>query len=128
MRFRSLFAMAAFCLIATQVNAQTDKLKVAAIFPMSGAQSTYGEESLNGIEMALEDLKKSDAALAAKIEVIKEDEKSSPIDAATAVKKVLSVDKVDVVFGSVASSNTLSMTSAVLEAKKILVTPSFYES
>ena len=123
MRFRSLFAMAALGLIATQVNAQADKLKVAAIFPMSGPQSTYGEESLNGIEMALEDLKKTDAALAAKIEVIKEDEKSSPIDAATAVKKVLSVDKVDVVFGSVASSNTLSMTAAVLEAKKILVTP-----
>jgi len=123
MRFKSLIAMAAFGLITTQVNAQTDKLKVAAIFPMSGPQSTYGEESLNGIEMALEDLKKSDPALAAKIEVIREDEKSSPIDAATAVKKVLSVDKVDVVFGSVASSNTLSMTAAVLEAKKILVTP-----
>ncbi len=123
MRFKSLIAVAAFGLTAAQASAQTDKLKVAAIFPMSGPQSTYGEESLNGMQMALEDLKVSDPALAAKIEVIKEDEKSSTIDAATAVKKVLAVDKVDVVFGSVASSNTLAMTAAVLEAKKILVTP-----
>src|SRR5207245_473771 len=64
-----------------------------------------------------------DPALAAKLTIIKEDEKSNPIDAATAAKKVLNVDKVDIIFGSVASSNTLSMTSAVIEAGKPLVTP-----
>jgi branched-chain amino acid transport system substrate-binding protein len=100
-----------------------DTLKVGSIFPMSGAQATYGEESTNGLELALSDLKAKDAALAAKITVVKEDEKSNPIDAATAVKKVLNVDKADIIFGSVASSNTLSMTAAVLEAGKPLVTP-----
>lgn len=100
-----------------------DGLKVGAVFPMSGAQSTYGEESTNGWELALDDLKASDPALAAKITVVKEDEKSTPVDASNAVKKLLSVDKVDVVYGTVASSNTLSMTAAVIEAGKVLVTP-----
>lgn len=100
-----------------------DGLKVGTVFPMSGPQSTYGEESMNGVALALDDLKTSDAALASKITIVKEDEKSTPVDASTAVKKLLGVDKVDVVFGSVASSNTLSMTAAVLEAKKPLVTP-----
>lgn len=122
MRFKSIFAIAALGAFAVQATA-ADKLKVGAVFPMSGPHSTYGEESLYGLEMAMEDLKKSDPVLAAKIEIVKEDEKSNPIDAATAVKKILNVDKVDIVFGSVASSNTLAMTAAVLEAKKPLVTP-----
>jgi branched-chain amino acid transport system substrate-binding protein len=118
---KSLIAILAFA-YASQAAA-AEGLKVGAVFPMSGPHSTYGEESLNGMEMAMEDLKKKDPELAGKIQVVREDEKSNPIDAATAVKKILSVDKVDIVFGSVASSNTLSMTSAVLEAKKPLVTP-----
>jgi branched-chain amino acid transport system substrate-binding protein len=111
-------------LLALALPARADSaLKVGAVFPISGAQSTYGEESLNGMELALDDLKALDPALAGKIAIVKEDEKSNPIDAATAAKKVLNVDKVDVLFGSVASSDTLSMTSAVIEAGKVLVTP-----
>lgn len=121
MRMKFLIAVAA--MFGAASYAAADSIKVGAVFPMSGPQSTYGEESLNGVQMALENLKKSDPALAAKIQLVREDEKSNPIDAANAVKKILNVDKVDVVFGTVASSSTLSMTSAVLEAKKILVTP-----
>ncbi len=121
---KSKIALAAITLAATTSAFAADPtLKIGAVFPMSGSQSTYGEESMNGVTLALEDLKTTDAALAAKITLVKEDEKSNPVDAASAVKKVLSVDKVDVVFGTVASSNTLSMTAAANEAGKPLVTP-----
>lgn len=100
-----------------------DTLKIGAVFPLSGPQSTFGEESMNGVMLALDDLKASDAALAGKITLVKEDEKSNPIDAGNAAKKVLNVDKVDVIFGSVASSNTLAMTELVKNADKPLVTP-----
>ena len=109
-RFVSVAAILGFS--STVARAQVG-LKIGAVFPMSGGQSTYGEESFNGIDLAL----------AAKIILVKEDEKSNPVDAATAVKKLLYVDKVDVVLGSVASSNTLSMTAAVLERGKVLLTP-----
>ena len=98
-------------------------LKIGAVFPLSGQQSTYGEESMNGIELALDELKARDPKLAEQISLVKEDEKSNPVDAGNAVKKLLSVDKVDLILGSVASSNTLSMVAPVLEAGKILVTP-----
>ena len=98
-------------------------LKIGAVFPLSGQQSTYGEESMNGIELALDELKARDPKLAEQISLVKEDEKSNPVDAGNAVKKLLSVDKVDLILGSVASSNTLSMLAPVLEAGKILVTP-----
>lgn len=119
-RIYGILGLAAL-MIADVSTAAESKLKVGAVLPISGPQSTYGEESINGMALALDDLKASDPALANRIEVIREDEKSNPVDAATAVKKLLSVDKVDVVFGSVASSNTLSMTSAVIEAGKPLV-------
>jgi branched-chain amino acid transport system substrate-binding protein len=98
-------------------------LKVGAVFPLSGGHATFGEESINGAELALSELKAKDPKLAAKITFIKEDEKSSPVDAAAAAKKVLDVDKVDVVFGTVASSNTLAMADEVLKSGKPLLTP-----
>lgn len=108
---------------ATGEGLAASQLKIGAVFPMSGPQSTYGEESLNGLDLALEKLKSQDPALAARISIVKEDEKSNPVDAANAAKKVLSVDKVDMIFGTVASSNTLSMTATVLESKRPLVSP-----
>lgn len=114
-------ALAAFAFNAPRVEAAP--LKIGAVFPLSGQQSTYGEESVNGIDLALEELKSRDPKLAEQLIVVKEDEKSNPVDAGNAVKKLLSVDKVDLILGSVASSNTLSMVAPVLEAGKILVTP-----
>lgn len=98
-------------------------LKIGAVFALSGPQSTYGQESIEGVQLAFDELKAKDPALANKISLVIEDEKSNPVDAANAAKKVLSIDKVDLIFGTVASSNTLSMISPVLEAKKPLVTP-----
>lgn len=116
------WSIAVFLGAAASSALAADQLKVGAVFPLSGAQSTYGEESVNGMDLALGDLKAAAPALAAKLTVVKEDEKSNPIDAATAAKKVLNVDNVDLVFGTVASSNTLSMTSVVMAAGKPLVT------
>jgi branched-chain amino acid transport system substrate-binding protein len=123
MQRKLVWSLAAAALTMASASYAADTLKIGTVFPMSGAQSTYGEESINGLNLALDDLKATDPTLAGKITIVKEDEKSNPIDAATAVKKVLNVDKVDIVFGSVASSNTLSMTAAVIEAGKPLVTP-----
>jgi branched-chain amino acid transport system substrate-binding protein len=123
MQRKLVWSLAAAALSFATSGYAADVLKVGTVFPMSGAQSTYGEESTNGLKLALDDLKASDPALAAKITVVYEDEKSTPVDASNAVKKLLGVDKVDVVFGTVASSNTLSMTAAVIEAGKVLVTP-----
>lgn len=111
--------------LATTVAMAQNKpnLKIGASFPISGGQSTYGEESLNGAELALSELKTLDPDLASRISLVKEDEKSNPVDAANAVKKLLDVDKVDIVFGSVASSNTLAMTAAALERSRPLLTP-----
>ena len=100
-----------------------NSLKIGAVFALSGPQSTYGQESLEGMQLAIEELKTKNPTLASKISLVIEDEKSNPVDAANAAKKVLSVDKVDLIFGTVASSNTLSMISSVLEAQKPLVTP-----
>lgn len=120
---KRLLSVVAMLGLSPVVASAQASLKIGAVFPISGGQSTYGEESINGIELALADLKANDPALAAKITLVKEDEKSNPVDAATAVKKLLDVDKVDVIIGSVASSNTLSMTAAVIERGKVLLTP-----
>jgi branched-chain amino acid transport system substrate-binding protein len=95
--------------------------KVGAVFPMTGAAATYGQESVNGIKLALEKLKLDKTS--PQLELIYEDDKSESIDSANAVRKLVSVDKVDLVFGSVQSSNTLAGAPIAQKAKIPHLTP-----
>lgn len=96
------------------------EIKVGAVFPMTGAIATYGQESVNGINLALQKINTDDQA---KIKLILEDNKGEPIESANAVKKLINVDKVHVVLGSVASSNTLAGAPIAQEFKVPLLTP-----
>lgn len=119
----SLFKTAIIgCLFASNVHAAKQEVKVGAVFPMTGPQATFGQESVNGMKMALETINK--AGVNGKvIKVIFEDDKGEPVEAANAVRKLIHVDKVSAVLGSVASSNTLAGAPIAQESKVPLITP-----
>ena len=78
------------------------RLKVGVVMPMTGAQSTYGEESWNGMKLAMEELKQQGFDW----ELILKDEKSTKAEAGNQAKFLIENEGVHVVLGSVASSNT----------------------
>lgn len=106
------------------VGAQTpgQEISVGAVFPMSGSSATYGQESVNGMRLALEEINKT-GINGKKIKLIVEDDKGEPVDSANAVRKLINVDKVMAILGSVASSNTLAGAPIAQEAKVPLLTP-----
>lgn len=107
---------------ATTQVASRGEIVVGAIFPMTGPIATYGQESMNGINLALKKIN-TDKINGKSIRIILEDNKGDPAESANAVRKVISVDKVHVVLGSVASSNTLAGAPIAQAAKVPLLTP-----
>lgn len=95
------------------------EVKVGAILPMTGKIATFGEESWNGLQLANEKLAgKGDL----KLVLVKEDTKGEPKESAAAINKLIKTDKVSVVVGEVASSNTIAASGAAQSAKIPLMT------
>lgn len=123
MKYTQLKKVLATLLIATAITSPAlaiKKVKIGAVFPLTGPIATYGQESVNGIKLAL---KKINAEGKVKIDLIVEDNKGEPQESANAVKKLISADKVDAIIGSVASSNTLAGAPIAQKAKVPLMTP-----
>lgn len=93
-------------------------LKVGVILPLTGQLATFGQESLNGLNLALEQTKGSGTG----VDLIVEDTRSTVTDSASAINKLITSDKVSVVIGEVASSNTIAATSAAQSNKVPLMT------
>ena len=98
----------------------TTEIVLGAVFPMTGPIATYGQESVNGIKMAL---KKIGEIKGRKIRLIVEDNKGEPVESANAVRKLIDIDRVHAVVGSVASSNTLAGAPIAQKARVPLMTP-----
>lgn len=117
----SLGALMGLLLTFNALAAKTT-VKVGSVFPMTGPIATFGQESVNGMELALEKLKK-DKSFNYTINLIKEDNKGEPVESANAVKKLIEVDNVMIIIGSVASSNTLAGAPIAQKAGVPLLTP-----
>ncbi|WP_164848287.1 ABC transporter substrate-binding protein [Halobacteriovorax sp. HLS] len=110
-------------IMTTLLSAPTFAAKevtIGAVFPLTGPIATYGQESVNGIKLALKKINKDNKV---KIKLIVEDNKGEPQESANAVKKLISGDRVNAIIGSVASSNTLAGAPIAQNAKVPLMTP-----
>tara|TARA_R110000868_G_scaffold154736_2_gene380963 strand:+ start:23565 stop:24695 length:1131 start_codon:yes stop_codon:yes gene_type:complete len=99
-----------------------NEITIGAVFAMTGPIASYGQESVNGIKMALEEVNLTPIN-GKTIKVIVEDNKGEPVESANAVRKLIDINKVDLVLGSVASSNTLASAPIAQAAKVPLLTP-----
>lgn len=71
----------------------TEPVKVGVILPLSGSIAVTGEKLLQGIELAKKELDPT------KFTFIVEDDHSETLDGVNAAKKLLEIDKVDVLLG-----------------------------
>jgi len=107
---------------AAAVAKSENEILIGAVFAMTGPIASYGQESVNGIKMALDEVNKTPIN-GKTIKLLVEDNKGEPVESANAVRKLIDINKVDLVLGSVASSNTLASSPIAQEAKVPLLTP-----
>ena len=98
------------------------EIKVGIVYPMTGPIATYGQESINGIKLALETKLKDKTYAGKKLTPLFQDNKSESLESANIARKFISVDNVQVILGEATSSNTLAMAPIAQGAKVPLLT------
>lgn len=99
-------------------------LKIGEYGSLTGTTATFGISTKNGIDMATEEINAAGGLLGKKVEVIVEDDRGLPDEASSAVKKLVTQDKVAAVLGEVASSRSLAGAPICQENKIPMVSPS----
>jgi branched-chain amino acid transport system substrate-binding protein len=101
-----------------------DTIKVGVYGDTSGATSSFGQSTKNGIELAFEEVNKAGGVNGKQLQMVFEDDQGTPEKAKTVISKLINQDKVVAVLGEVASSNSLAAAPVAQEAKIPMITPS----
>jgi branched-chain amino acid transport system substrate-binding protein len=90
-------------------EAQAKDIKIGATLPLSGDAAVWGNNTKEGIELALKEINNAGGALGKKIEVIYEDTQALPDKGVSAYRKLTQIDKVTAIIDDSVSSVTLAM-------------------
>ncbi|MFG1321005.1 ABC transporter substrate-binding protein [Xanthobacter autotrophicus] len=104
---RTTLAALAFSLLAGTAMA-ADTIKIGVNEPLTGAFAASGTYVVNGAKIAADEINAKGGVLGKKIELVIEDNKSNPTEAASVAEKLITSDKVPVLMGSWGSSLTLA--------------------
>jgi len=96
----------------------SDVIRIGVNYELSGQVATYGDASVKGIEMAIEEINAAGGIDGKQIEAIKYDNKSEPAEATTLTTKLASQDKVLTVIGP-ATSGAFKATIPVANQNKV---------
>lgn len=83
--------------------AEPETIKIGLNYELSGAVATYGQASVQGVEMAVEEINAAGGVKGKKVELVKYDNKSEPAEATTLATKLMTQDKVLAVIGPATS-------------------------
>ncbi len=119
-----LFSIACVDKGAKGTTSTGDTIKVGVYGDLTGATSSFGQSTKNGIELAVEEINKAGGVNGKQIELVIEDDQGRPEQAKTVVSKLISQDKVQAVLGEVASTNSLAAAPVAQEAKIPMISPS----
>jgi len=110
-------------LVAVTAAAQ-ETIKVGEYASLTGKEATYGQASHQGTLLAVEQINARGGVLGRQLELLTEDDQSKQGEAATAVKKLISRDKVVAMLGEVASIRSLEAAPVLQHARIPMVSPS----
>jgi len=103
--------------------AEEEPIKIGAVLPLTGTESSWGADAKEGIELAVEEINSRGGIKNKKIEIIYEDGQCKPEPAVTAAQKLINVDRVSVIIGEICSSATLAIAPITETAKVVLISP-----
>ena len=101
-----------------------DTIKVGEFASLNGSEAAFGRSSHNGTLLAVEQINAAGGVLGKKLELLYEDNQSKDGETATAVKKLISRDKVVAILGEVASIRSLEAAPICQQNKIPQISPS----
>jgi branched-chain amino acid transport system substrate-binding protein len=101
-----------------------DVLLLGEVGSLTGSEAAFGISTRDGIAMAIDEANEAGGVKGKKLAVRVYDDQSKPEEAASAITRLITQDKVLVVLGEVASSNSLAMAPKAQDAKVPMISPS----
>ncbi len=100
-----------------------DTIKIGEYASLTGKEASLGQSSHQGTILAVERINAAGGVLGRKLELITEDTQSKPGESGTAVRKLISRDKVVAILGEVASSRSLEGAPIAQRSKVPMISP-----
>lgn len=98
-------------------------IKIGVIAPLTGDVKTFGESTVNGITLAVEEANRGGGINGKQIKLFISDDKNDPTEAANAGGKLIELDGVVAIIGSVSTKCSLPLADKCRVAKIPMLTP-----
>ncbi|MEG6584409.1 ABC transporter substrate-binding protein [Dendrosporobacter sp. 1207_IL3150] len=108
------------CSSTSSTNAK--EIKIGANYELTGGIANFGNQTLNGIKLAFKEVNANGGVLGKQLVLVTADNKSEPSEAANAITKLITQDKVKAILGPVSSSNVLATTQIAQDNKVPVIT------
>jgi branched-chain amino acid transport system substrate-binding protein len=103
---------------------KSNEIPVGAYLSLSGSDSTFGTDTRQGIELAVQEVNAAGGVKGKKVKVQYEDDRSTTQEASQKVRQLIDRDKVVAILGEVASSRSLAGGLIANTSHVPMVTPS----
>ena len=113
--------VAAAACFAVAATAQSNVIKIGVNQPLTGVVAASGNFVTSGAKIAADEINAKGGINGARIELVIEDSKSNPTEAANATEKLIVRDKVPVIMGAWSSTYTLAAMPKLMEYKVPMV-------
>lgn len=118
--FKSLPAIA-LALVMLDGTASAQTIKIGVNEPLTGAFAASGTYVVNGARIAADEINAKGGLLGQKLELVIEDNKSNPTEAAAVAEKLITRDKTPVMMGAWGSSLTLAVMPKLVDYETPMV-------
>lgn len=121
-----LFALAFSCSRQTEITNQPDRsrIKIGYFGDLSGPTFNFGQSAINGVLMAADQLNQGGGINGRKIDVVIDDDKGSPEEAARLTAKLIDQDKVIAIVAGGTSGNSRAAAPKAQSSHVPLISPS----
>lgn len=119
-----IISIALFFGVIAARAADTGPVLIGEVGSMTGSEATFGTSTHNGIMLAVKEVNDAGGIKGRKVEIISLDDQGKPDEAATAVTKLITQNKVTAILGEVASSRSLAMGPIAQKNKIPMISPS----
>ena len=100
-----------------------DVIKIGADLEMTGGNATFGQSAANGAKLAIKEVNAKGGVLGKQLTLIVADNKSEAAEAANAMQKLVTQDKVVAVIAPIASSSVMAAAPINQQAKVLSISP-----
>ncbi len=104
-------------------DAKSDEIKIGANFEMTGNVANYGNATLEGLKLAIQEANDAGGINGKKIALVEVDNKSEASESVNAATKLISDDKVKVIVGPAVTANVIAESQVATDNKVPILAP-----